>query len=781
MTFAADLAAVNHHSVDVTLFIDGIPILFGTRAGIVYPTSGGGITNPPAAGLASVAAIVPGSLQFDATRLDYDTMMVAPTSGGVKIRFNSPGDATVWDTYFMRRTATKCELTGDATETVTSLAVDNSDAFSANNPIYCNRETLLLTAVPTSTSMTLDATLGRNYCALAMAQKAAHKTGAVVSAAPLYLMGRMAELRMYLGQDGNTSAVVKLLVLSASPAKNKAEGVWDLQFDDAMRIFDRKVCVGIKGSDIDSGTLDNTSVADVVLEAYVPKETREFGTATNVGHMMFTGENGPPDLVEIYDFDGTTPRFRSESFFSHLVVNAPDGRMKPKRMQRCYVFTVQPMLAALQILLSDRGRGLNDATYDVLFGMTSTGGSSGSANNRLETDEVECRFGAAIPAALVDITALEAFLPRMAKGWYFVLHQEMSLLDVLEEVAWAYGGYWFITQEGKLSFKLLSGEPNATTYAASKTITESDWLPNSSLTSVDDEADIIHTVETKCNWDPFAAAFTVTANAIYEQERETFREVKGVLHVQRRGLSLSFPGAPATNRGLGGRYAGIPPQEFAVSMDRIFVRRSRGLRRYALRLPLKYIQLQPGDRVQLTSTQLSDFVSQYSTLSAFVCEVVSVKLDIGDKTVSPVEVEVNEVWASKRVAPTLQVASWDAGTNTATIKTASRWEDSPGTAAEIWFAVDWVVRFIDYSDRANDTSSGPHTVTALDSGAHTVTVGSAPSFVPAVDDLITLDTYDSAADTTANGAQGLAQHDYTFQADATNSLGAGRAAGDIWG
>lgn len=759
MTYASDLAAVTTHDVRLTLFVDGLPCLWGTHAGLVHP--GTSIANVVGT-LTSNDGLLPATFSADAQKLDYKTLMVPPGAASAAVRIDPR-----WDTLLMRRGGTERRLASPASESATTWTLNSTAGLAAGAYLYCNRETVQVVSVVNST----DVLVTRNVFALAAINRGgqAHSTGAAVSTSPRYLLGRACELRAWLGEEQST--VLRVLFLSGSPEYDLAGGVWSLSFDDAMRLLDRKVSVGFRG----------TSAAASAVDAYgfwsvVPTDqryySREFAAAADNGHLALWDQSGRLTVEPVWWMPGTGASNDGTAIYITTIGNPEFDATTVTKARRCYVFSSgRPMELALKVLLSDRGlgpaAGTNHATYDVLLGWTSTGAS---ATRRIADTDSECRMGAAVPAAFVDVAGLEQFLGEYVPGFYWVLGltDDESLLDLLEEVAWVLSGYWFVTPEGKLSFRRFSG---ASSIGAATTVDRSVWLRGSSLKSVDDEADILHTVAIKCNKDPQSGDFMGTVNVIHAQARETYRDVDGRMETERRSLYVDLP-----SQSFAAVTAGLPGVTAAnldmvrTQLNRVFVRRNRGLRKYNLALPWTMSGLMPGDRLSVSSDVHPDFAG--GTLSNTLLEVTSVQLAPVDADSAKVAVECQETWPSYRVSPTAKVAS--ASGSTITLATSCKFDDaSTASRPGRWFAPGWKVKLLNYS-------AGPRFSAYVDAVVSsvtdtTITLTATPTFsggeAVAAGDLVVQDTYSDSDNATANAIQALGQRGYVFGADASLLLG----------
>lgn len=766
-SYTTDLAALDNHELAFTLFVDGLPFLFGTEGGIVYPGSGG-ITNPPAV-FTSVAALIRDSISVDGLTLDEDNLIVKPGSAQAALRLGPlPGE---WDDVLQRRGTKRTYLTVATTETSTSWTVSDSGDFVVGDYLYCERETVKVTAVPSSTSITVD----RNQCALTVNDRGGHVhgVGVEVSTSPPYLFGRMAELRGWIGAD--LSKVVRVIQLAASPSRNLDSNQWSLQFRDGMDRLGRKIAVGFEGSDVSRvGVV--TVGTDVSFEISTVK-TREFQSADDLGWMACWGAGDEFGLEPILEIVGSLPRVRGNHLITTVRTTEDGESLNVVKARRAYVFTGSPMRAALQVLLSDRGlgsaAGTNHATYDVLFGITSTGNSS---TRRVEADEVECRFGAAIPAGMVDVAGLEEFLKINVPGWCYVLgaRGEEDLLPFLREVAYALNGIWFVTNAGKLSFKLLDSTPRGQTYS---TITATDILTSTPKDSIDDESQIVHTLTMACNYSHVEGKFYGEMHAVYETVKEIYRDVDATLRIERRGLYVALPETRIADVArLSSRVVGtVPLEQVRVGLDRIFAWRSKGIRRYAFNLPWRFSDLNIGDKLTVTSDKFITFDG--ATLNGITLEVVGLKLDPRAGSQAPVTVEMREVRESVRMSPTGKLNN----TSTTTVLQmdgSSKYGD--GVTPADWFAVGWKVRVWDKSASPPFSVHEDGVVQSKTTTSLTLT-GALATFTPTTGDIVTQDTYDDASDTTVNAQQGLAQHGYGFIASGNSELGAARGDPDKWG
>lgn len=753
---ASALPAVN---ADATLLIDGIPILFGTRDGVAHAGTG------TFGALTSVEAIVSGSLQFEKSSLNLDTLMVPPSGASLSIKIDSR-----WDKYFERRRTPSALLTSPVTAAGVTLTVSSSSGMDGL-ALYCNRETMLCTAEPTSTT----ATVTRNAYALPGYTASTHNTEAVVSASPRFLKGRLCELRLWVS---DTDYRTLYLILANSPRYNRGTGQWELTFDSVMRRFDKQVAVGFQGSPVSSAIIagSGTGTAGMIAVNLIPEVMREFAFCNSDDGCIFVeNADGGGFIAPIIDraADPTsTPIVDGGLAEPSTVMMEPppvpvDVGAVFKNMRRCYILNGPPLLDLMKVLHSIQGDGGNGA-YDVLFGVTSSG-----TTPSLEDGQAECRMGAAIMADFITAPSSELLAMR-SPGWNRVLgaNGPESLLDLMRDACMAAGVFAYTDSSGKLAFASLESAYSTDTYAA--TILDADIGEGTEAITLDDEDEVVHTVTLKCNWSPAENAFKGTVTMRDEETAETYRDSKGAITIERRGLVCHLPVNTQPLLGMQPPTSQMNFETLRVELDRYFAKRSPGIIKVNARLPWKFSTLVPGDLVRLTWEQFNSFAG--GTLSARACLVVGVtpSVDFGG-----VDVELHVLRTAKPLAPTAVVTSWDGGTKTLTLNAAGKF--LPGATPGRYFAAGWGVRIFDASTSPQYQVLGGATFTVASITDTTIVLTVSPGTAPAVGDLVTIADYDNATSTVTNTAQTLAQKDHAFQASATLTLGAALVAGDEWG
>lgn len=771
MTYASALALGQNVNAEIGLIISGIPVLFGSKADMVLTTSSIFQSGAPAS-LTSNDALVRDSVGVSGLELDYKMLMVPPGGGQLRIRSGT------WDRYFERRRVvatgvTKARLTAQLTGAATSCTTSAPGAWSVGDVIHVDREAIYVGSLTSSDP----ATLTRNYAGLVGTKPAIHQAGAVVSKSPRALMGKLAELRMWVSDTD--SALLRRLVVS-NVTRDPEKGDWVVTFKDAMELFDRVIAKGVRGDTLVQ-IVPNGSNAE--LQKAGGTWSAEWGSGAGVANgdvLVRSGDNYV--LAPVQSFTASNDpvvswEVRVQSFLDTLGLYnnvASEG----VEMRRVYVLTGSPMVAMLKVLLSDRGDGNNHATYDVLYGRTSTGTGAGDA---LGAGEEEVRYGAAVPAALLDLTTLTGTDLLRDPGigtfvWVVGADGEERLLDMMAEVAWHLQGFWFINSSGLLSFKRLSSVYASTTVAA--TLTEDQILRASPLTAADDETEVVTAIQLKCNWDHGAKEFLGTVNLNYPRTAETYRDVGQVMELERKSLQvkLLMGGGNPAGDALGSVSSSLTDVQFAL--NRYFFRRQNGLRKWSLLLPISFHQLQPGDVLSVTHEAMPDFAG--NGLTAQKVEITKQgALDLKRGTVL---FEVTETWSAKVISVTGKISSI-AGVGPYTITLATNSKYGGGTTPARQFAAGWKLKILDQSASPPfSAESGTMTVSSISSDTVLVVTGTL-GIVPAAGDILVQAAYATADNTTANASQGVDQRGHAFQGTTGYALGTGTppAQADEWG
>ena len=760
--------ALNSYTLDVTLFIEGVPYVFGTRAGLPHPMmdlDSNTLTNMGAT--ASVSALIPDQINIGAGTLNWETLIMEPAS----LSFGIVSSST-WDRYFMRRTAESfsSEISYSGTTLAYPYAVTAGAPYSFTDAtgrvgmlIYSGRESMMVTDVDT---LNWHFTVSRAYADFPGAQHI-HGAGSTFSWSPPQWIGRRCEARIWL--NGETQRVV-YGVIQASPAFDKEKQSWSVQIKDTMSMIDRKIALGFTGGEC---TTWINPTGTPTLEVYPTEDWRdEVGdnTAQDKGHLLVTDTEGRSCITPILAF-GNSGTSMSVSL-SNVIIDVDTEKVSTAK--RCYIFRGYPMIAALNVLMSKAGGNSQSITItetaqaigDRLFGQVM---DTGDAEDQALSYGQEKRFGAAINKIFLDVwsslstsdlaEAARAYVP----GFCYVLglNGEEDLIGLLSEVAHAHGGFWFLNRQGQISFRRFAAiAPGSSVSAGSGqtayTVTDEHLSRDgSSWISLDDESEAIATQTIECNWDPVAGKYLATFNLLDMATHEAYREKANNSKASRRGLYVRTPGAaPDLPSGLSPSF--VEREVLRTQMERVAQQRNRGLRKYNLRLPWRFSQIQPGDVISLTTDHLIDFTGSVGTgLSAFKVLALQVKTDV---RAAQVDVECVETTTTLLLPPVLQVASYDAGTKVITLVTGAglEWDKTNNAAPLAYFdgSAGSYSSFIDSIGVLDESASPPYsallTLAVASFTATTITLSGVPATAPAAGDLIYLDISTTPPATTAN-------------------------------
>lgn len=781
---------LKHHALDVTVFIEGIPIIFGTRAGLAHPMvdlDSNTLTNTGS--LTSVSALKLEDLEIGPSKLDWDLLIMQPAS----LSWSIPS-STTWDRYFMRRLPESFEASIGYSNTVFNipLAVTQgsvggpfSDADQhVGDVLYCGRESMLVTAFD---SGNFQFTVTRAYADFPGAQSQ-HPEGSVFQWSPPMWPGRRCEVRTWLG--GETLSVI-YGIIQASPSYDKAGARWKFEAKDTLSMLDRKIAVGFTGGDCVTDFRE-TAISGLPCIDVFPTTTwvDEIGddTAEDPGHMLLTDSDGNSGVGPIVQFNGggTSVSVRATDVTPDVDIR------KICKARRFYLFKGSPMRAALTVLMSKAGgntqsvtiTGTEQPTGDRLFGQIF---DTADAEDSALSFGQEKRFGAAVHKLFLDVWDgldtgdLAEAAREHVPGWAYALglSGEEDLIGFLSEVAHAHRGFWFRNYKGQISFRLLRTDVPGQTVSGRSTFTATDdhLLRDGSWVSLDDESEAIGTQTIECNWHPVEGKHTAVFNLMDLRAHELYRERANNTKAQRRGLYVQLPGKPRLDLPAGFNITPVHVDAVRAQMERIAVYRNGGLRKYNIRLPWTFARLQPGDRIALTSEHLIDFAG--NSLSAFRVTPLQVH---ADPKRGVVDAEVIEVRTGLVLPPVLEVASYDAGTKTITVKNGGtlEWDQTDNGAPVLYVdsSAGSYSSFFDAIALIDESTSPPYNaaeaLAIASATATTITLSVAPTITPAAGDLITVHLGSAPGDTAANiygqteDDFGVAQY-YTTNVDVTDS------------
>lgn len=608
MTYATDIAK-RTHNVGYYVAFDGIPTRLATHDMGDYGVSGtflAALTGPPTGG---------------SLRLDRRRSLVLPDGFSVEAM-----DTASVRALLCRRGGTEARL-GTA---ITTSSVDvgfGTNVFSGVSTIYLDRETITLGAY-NALSGEYEGCTRAAYSSIA----APHFSGALASSVPRYWWGRRARLYA-VNLDTGTEQAIRTAVLSQSPVfKN---GVWQLSFIDLQRELRREICTGWQPERVTGRTIGTTSV---VLD--VPNAANFIDGATYPAHVRVSYA----DHFEVWELtsgdvdtgnDQITLRYlnfvqSTAGEFSGLPQLADDADVT---IQQVLWFVQDPAVAALMLLLSTTGFGLNDATYDVLPGRTPTA----------DTGSPRARMGAGIPAAWVDISSFTDEKGREPLVVY-VEEPEMVLDYLANEILWRLGGYLYVNGDGQLAFQ----KYRAAVPQTADDIDKSD-IKLAEVTTVDDESEILAAATWRLNYDHTARDYLRTVQAAWIDTAPIYGEDLPTLDMESR---TAWVGVASPSRLASAPFGN--ELQLVTQLDRLYSRTRLGVRRTKLVLPwTKHADYVPGKLFKLTDDRLPDGEGSLGVTSRWH-EVVSTSTDYQEGTVT---VEAEELPPGFLVAPAAFVLS----------------------------------------------------------------------------------------------------------------------------
>lgn len=643
--------------------------------------------------------------------------------------------------FFARRGGIESPLVAGITASTTTLEV--LDAIWADGAtVYLGQETITLGTYTASPSP--------RYTGCA---RGAHSSEAVehqksneISSRPRNWLGRRGTL-YEVNRATGTSAAIRSGLVSSSPIHNRGE--YKLDLIDLSTVLARPISTGwedeaVLGVDFSEWDTLAFQVADVDIFGG-DGDTVRVKTADGVIYYE----------IESVD-NGTTPHTltvwktgeRNGGSLSFL----PEGvDVSTISIRQVAVIDDAPALVALQVLMSKLGDGSNDATYDVLAGISTEAGE-GTLSRKM--------LGAGIPAAYIDVASWEA--AAQPEAMRFVVDEKMSALDFLwREILWRMGGYVYISGAGKIAFR----KYNPGVADSALDAYDDNDLASSDVSTVDDEKEVIAGAEIECNWDPHRRTYTHKTEVVFAETQEIYGTRANWLKLSSRSLRIGNPD-PAN-------LAAHPISEaiLATLFLRQYARTRLGLRRVRVAFKWRFhLRFYVGYRFKLSLANAPDGEGSIG-FTSLICEVVS---QAPENQTGRVVVECEVMPAGKIIAPALTVTT---NVGTQIIGDASE-KIAPDIDNGGIFPVDARVRIFDKSSSPPYSVSEVQTVTACANVA-TVTVDALPaSFTLAAGDVVKL-LWD--ADTGNPTDIGADVNDHTMIASTAEEVDGDRAIATKWG
>lgn len=748
MTYAQDILSKDAHQIGYYIRFDGI-------------------TSPKLSTHSTIANTLPvliGVPQGSATELDRARSLIMP--GGFSCEVMSTAET---DELFSINGGTVATLQTSLSRTQTALSFNEGTPYPVGSAIYVEKETIILG--PIAFGFYTSCVRGQ-----ASSENQEHAAGAIASDRPRYFMGRRAQLYAVDLETGN-EAVIRTGVLSSSPTFNN--GVYRLQFVDMQRELNRRIFTGWQSQacsiEEDSYTIEQGTTSFIVNisrpDEFVTALAQESHVKINFNDSfaVFRIEGSQVDsannqvTIKVRDtgqsylvaYGGAVDDENAVSdFFAGNI--APDGSNSELSIMTVGFLRGPPAQIALQVMTSDLGKQIN-GFYDILPGQT-------QASTTTAADTLPRRIGASLPEAWVDDAAFIAVIEGIANTT-IILDETTRLIDFLEnEIAWILGGYIFINDEGKISFKKYNP---AVPQGSIDSYDESDVVQQSRSITLD-ESEIIASGIIECDYDYARREYMRKIEVQWQPTYNIYGEGRAQINFKSKSIKTSDS---RTNVNTGNQP--VNELQLVTQLDRIYSRTKDGVTKVQLSIPWKYSKLfTPGYVFQYSDTVLPFEGATGFTNQQFEVVGVSPNYEAG-RVVVTAEAQPRG-WL---VAPACYVDSYDAGTFTVTIDTtgdeALLFDGNPGED----FIEDCKVLI--YEAAASPSFSASTFATVASVTATSITFAAAPFVLPAPGDLVVMDLSANTGNVNTTGAD---VEDHIFCSDSNVSppdLGFG-VVGNKW-
>lgn len=730
MTFSSDILS-DKHKVGYYLDFDGLEVYISTHK----------FSDPPWSLSGTYYDDLYGIPTGSANTLDRAQGVVQPGGFSLQVLASSRIES-----FFAIKGGTESRLEVAIDGSATGIVLQSGVATFANNTtVYIDRETL---DVGTHFGSGVYISTVRGKFGSIVGQ---HSRGAIVSDYPRFMFSRRCSL-VEVNLDTGSSQVIRTGLLAASP--RFTNGKYHLEFVEVMKELNRPIYKGWESQPVESIEFIGSTVVVHVADA------RKWSTNAD-GFVRLDQSDG----FEVYKLQKVNVSTASNTLtinLSDLVhssftnslrergLNTGDAEWSVKPVS---VIEAEPWSAALQVILSDLGNGANDATYDVLPGVE-------AKIDTTTADIVPKRIGAAIPASWVDKTSFEdeeGLSPKQV----FVIDEPMKLVDFISrEILPRMGGYLKVTQSGVISFQKFSGHLSGTSLT---TYTEDNDIILSSVTSINDETDVMANITIECNWDFDARKYRRKIRVQWLENSEIYGDEAKETKLFSRSLRVASAGPTGLSS------PPIGEDDVATALDRMNARYKHGIHRIKFLVGWRYHALfVPGYKFQLTDARLPDHLGG-SGITTVPFEVTS-NNPVTDE--GYIEVEAERLTVDKLLAVSAKVSSYTSG-----VATLSLTDFDTGTPG-LDFGSDWTVRIYDASASPPYSVSETKTITATT--ATTVTVADT-TFGIAANDIIVVE---NAANTGVSASNtGAEIQDHVFMVDQYGKIDNGGPTdrqGTVW-
>lgn len=720
MTYSSDLDS-DRHRVGYYVAFDGIATRLGTHD---FSEAGNGGLSGTFLPCMPIESISGGGL-----RLDRQNALVLP--GGLSFSAMDTSDVRA---LIRRRGGTASNLTASLSLSATSLTLTSgTNTFADGDTVYIDRETITLGTHAGSGQYT-GCTRGAQG-----SQAAYHQGAAVVSSLPRHWLGRRLQL-FAVNRDTGTEKAIRTAILSMSPVWRN--GLWSFESIDLMRELRRPVNTGWFPQ---SGSRLRRADTATTFRIRVPNASAFIDGATAAGSIRIDGGR-LPGVYQLTSGDVDEANGWIDVRRGNLL-RAFDPSDDPITVQQVAAFSGDPAAVALLLMLSDRGDGSNNATYDQLPGRVPT------------TDDgtTPARTGAALPTAWVDVATWES-LRGVAPLIVVYMDEPRSLIDILvEDISPLLGGYVYVTSDGKISFQRWRSSVPLGALVDSGDVVDADKSNVSlDLQTVEDESQVISSAVWQVNYDPVEKVHLRRIRVTWSDQVPIYGDELAQLELSSRSI---WVGGSADNALISPPFGN--ELQVVIKLDRIYARTRDGVRTVHLSVPWSLSEnFVPGYLFALTSTRLIDHEGGTSQTSQQY-EVTSAEPDYGAGTVRVVAEQVPKGYI---VAPSAIVASIASTTITldTTGEEANLFDVNPGRD----FPEGATVRIYDASASPPFSVSETETISSV--ADDTITLGAAPgTFTVTAGDLVVLEY---SADTGNTNAAGADVRDHVFMTDDAGNL-----------
>lgn len=704
--------------------------------------------------------IPPSGIVVGESRLDFDQF--AESGASLTVRLRDTPDR-VLRALFASKTRRLGWLTGGlgkGTPGPVTLNVNDSTPFPTAGTAFIGAETFVWSSKATGT--TLSSATRAQFGSRAQDQVGDADDGASIYLVPPNWVGRRVELRaVYIddagNSDGSNETTLGVFRLEKHP-QSMGGDEWELSCGGLDQYFAKaRIYVGQReakpASDGSGFELDaDDSIAINGSDAFLFKVG---AVETLVRLNLDSGvvllpplasvaapplDPSDPSSITIVNIGGPV----ADELLQDALLSLGNGVTNIKSLQHVAYLTGDPTRILLKLLLSMLGDGTNDSSYDVLPG-----------RGRAGFGEEEWRFGAAIFHLDVDITAFEAFIGT-GPSWTLFVDTPMTVSDLLLEWSRCVRAFWRVDASGKLTVTKIRDKSTASSHTTTLVaLTDAVLLDDEAEAAEIEQGPVSSSAQLTANWDPLSGTFLAVVNVTDPELAALFPEDDTVLTIESKALTVD---TSTYSYGQSLRNTLVRANPMLVNEVLAFTRRMI----LATTRPRAFLQhrfawdealVVVGDTVRVTNARVPDLLG--GTLSAIDCMVVGRQIDV-DAGIVTLRLQVLD--RGFRVAPCGVVASWDAGTKTATLSNTDVTGASPGDN----FAAGWTVEMLDSSADPNTVAS--LTITAVTST--TLTFSTAPGFTPAAGDLV---LPVDAAGLTAS-VSGFAPDDFTYQVPAAGTL-----------